>query len=47
MISLVSPFAASLSDPMKRYRHEAGVLFHRVRRPAEIAETASDFRPVR
>ena len=34
-------------DPMEQYRREAGVLFRRVRRSAAIAETASDFRPVR
>ena len=44
---MVSTFVVSLSDPMEQYRREAGVLFRRVRRPAAIAETASDFRPVR
>jgi len=32
---------------MEQYRRKAGVLFRRVRRSAAIAETASDFRPVR
>ena len=44
---LVSTFVVSLSDPMEQYRRKAGVLFRRVRRSAAIAETASDFRPVR
>jgi len=44
---LVSTFVVFLSDPMEQYRREAGVLFRRVRRPAAIAEKASDFRPVR
>lgn len=44
---LVSTFVVSLSDPIEQCRRKAGVLFRRVRRSAAIAETASDFRPVR